>query len=144
MDVIIYKEGDAVHRVVCAEGVDINAEAIKVVPNGVTFKILDNDSMPSPVLRNAWDFDGGAVSVDLVKGKAVCNEIRRDKREEYMKENLELIQKDAAGIPLAPAQDVAAAKQDNADYKATVDDVAQTAIESATNESELLAALDIL
>ena len=141
MDVIIYKVGEKVYRTVCAEGVDINAEAKKVVPDGVTFKIINNDLMPSHVFRSAWDFDGSEVDVDIEKGKEVCHRIRRIKRDEAMADNLDIVQRNAAGIPLAPGEDATAAANANASYKANVDDVAQSAIESATTETELLDAI---
>lgn len=111
------------------------------IPENVTSQKVEHDTLPDPILRGAWKLNGSNVDVDMVKGKEVCHTIRREKRDEFMADNLEIIQKNAVGIPLAPGEDATAAANANAAYKSDVDDVAQNAIESATSESELLSAI---
>lgn len=133
MEVIVYQIEGKVYRIT---PVDLNA-----VPQGVDYKILDNDLMPSHILRNAWKLNGDLVEVDITKGKEVAHEIRREKRDSVMSANLALIEKDAMGIPLKAGESAANSKSQNNQYKKNVDDVAQSEIDNALNEDDLVAAL---
>ena len=109
-----------------------------------TCKIVDSDSLPNRVLRDAWGQDSNGDSVvDIKKGQIVAHEIRREKRTEAMKENIELIKTDSAGIPLKAGKTATKAKSENAAFKKDIDDVMQTAIDAAQSESGLLKAIDL-
>ena len=142
MKVIAYSVNGECHQVIPANGFTAE-QVVKDVPEGVPYKLVETANNPSRVLRGAWKLNNSAVDLDIDKGKEIAHEIRRDKRTEAMKENLELIQKDAAGIPLAPGENVATAKQANAAYKSDIDDVMQEAIDAASDESGLLSALGL-
>jgi len=109
-----------------------------------TCKIIDSETLPSRALRDAWvqDSKGDSV-VDIPKGKLIAHEVRREKRTEAMKINLELIQKDSMGIPLAAGKTATKAKSENAAYKKDIDDKMQTTIDAAKDESGLLKALNL-
>jgi len=142
MKVLTYQHGDELRVVIPNYQAGYTVESIRAAnpPEAVE---VDSDALPSRVLRNSWKLENGAVTIDLPKAKEIAHEIRRAKRDEYMKANLELISKDAMGIPLKSGESAAQAKQDNAQYKSTVDDVMQLAIDNATNESEILSAIGI-
>jgi len=144
MDVIIYTDPNGtLMKVIPVKGFSAEAVLAKDVPNDASgARIVDDSELPSRVLRGAWK-DDGSIGIDLPKAKEIAHTIRRAKREAYMKDNIELINKDAIGIPLVSGQSVVTAKQDNADYKANIDDVMQTTIDAARSEGGILGALGL-
>jgi hypothetical protein len=140
MEVIVYMKDGNLCRVTPAPNLTVE-QVIKDVPKGVTHKIVDGTKMPSYIIRNAWKLDGDSVQIDLVKGKEEAHSHRRFKRTEMLEANTAILAKNGAGIPLSPSENAADAASENASYMSDVDDVAQTAIDAATNESELLSAL---
>lgn len=142
MKVLVYQQGEELHRVIPNYSQGYTIESIRDAHPPEAIEV-DNETMPSRYLRNSWKLENGAVTIDLPKAKLIAHEIRREKRDEYMKDNIDLIQKHAMGIPLKQGESAAQAKLDNANYKANVDDVMQAAIEAATNEQEILTALGL-
>ena len=142
MKVLVYQSGDQLHRVTPNYSAGFTVESIKSEhpPEAVE---LDNESMPSPYLRNSWKLENNAVTIDLPKAKTIAHDIRRQKRDEYMAPNIALIEKDAIGIPLRQGESAAQAKIDNANYKTNIDDPMQVAIDNSTTESEILSALGL-
>lgn len=143
MKAVVYMTKDGLDRIVEQNG--LSAEAILAThafPAGANPRIVNNDDLPSHKLRYAWNDDGTATGIDMAKGKDIANAVRREKRSEAFKDNIEIIQNSSIGIPLKSGQSATKAKQENAKYKADIDDVAQSAIESATSEAELLAVIE--
>ena len=143
MEVLIYEVNGVLHRVVPSPDVSMAVVIKRSIPEGVEFKTMDNDTMPSHVFRNSWKVSADKVVLDIPKAKEIAHVIRREKRDEAMKANIELIQKDAMGIPLKASESVVDAKKANADYKKDIDDVMQTTIDAAKSESGLLGALGL-
>ncbi len=79
MNRIIYPTPEGgVAVIIPAESVEL---ALKDVPDGVDYKIVPEDAIPSDrFFRNAWKANGAAVEVDLPKAKAIGHDIRRAKR----------------------------------------------------------------
>lgn len=66
--------------VVPVNGVSIEQAAL-IVPEGVTYEIVDVAKIPSDRLfRNSWVKVTGKVDIDLVKAKGIGHEIRRNER----------------------------------------------------------------
>lgn len=107
----------------------------KDVPVGATnARYIDDVDLPQDrMFRNAWDDSNPEqfIGVDMVKVGEIAHEKRRAKRDEVFAPNLEVLNKNAMGIPLVAGEDAIAASTANASYKADVDDVAQTDIDAA-------------
>lgn len=143
MKAVIYMTDEGLDRIVEQNG--MSAETILAThtfPDGSKPRIVNNSDLPSHKLRAAWVDDGKVSGVDMAKGKDIANAVRREKRSEVFKDNIEIVQNDSLGIPLKSGQSATKAKQENAKYKADIDDAAQAAIESATSEAELLAVIE--
>jgi len=138
MKAVVYTTDEGLSRI--AEQNGWSAEKIletHTFPDGSNPRIVDNNSMPSHVLRDAWRDSGDIVDIDMPKSRDIANNLRREARELIFAPNSELILNDTMGIPLKKGQSVAAAKKANADYK-KIDDEIQLSIEAANNESELI------
>ena len=134
MDVIVYMQDGDLHRITPA--------IVKDVPKGADYKVLDNASMPSHKLRNAWKLNTDRVDIDIPKGKEIAHAIRREAREIALKDNVELIKSDSAGIPLkAGSKSVAVAKAENSAYM-EIDNAMQIEIDAATTENKILNAIN--
>jgi hypothetical protein len=143
MKVLVYQQGEELHRVIPNYSQGFTVESIKGEHPQEAIEV-ENDSMPSPYLRNSWKLENGSVTIDLPKAKNIAHDIRREKRDEYMADNLALIQKSAAGIPLGQNEKtVQQAQSENQIYKSTIDDPMQISIDAAINENELLTALGL-
>lgn len=140
---LFFQDSDFLCEVIPSEKRTVDDMKVgKDIPENVVFQKVEHDSLPSPVLRRAWKLEGRSVAVDVEKAKPVAHEIRRERRERVMAYNLSVIEKAALGIPLKAGEDAAKAKTQNDTYKKQVDDLAQTEIDAATSDQEILAALD--
>lgn len=63
MQVIVYPTDTGVAVVCPAPGFDVQAVAAKDVPDGVTFAIVDSDTLPDYATRDRWVWNNGAVAV---------------------------------------------------------------------------------
>ena len=121
MNVLVYMNDGKFCRVTPALGYTVESLDIsRVVPEGIAHEVVDNDSMPNPILRDAWKLTGKKVEVDITKGKEVSHSLRQSKRADAFK-----------------------SQGENSAYVAK-DNAAQTAIDAATTETELLSALNEL
>jgi len=77
--IIFQNESGGVAVIIPAESVEL---ALKDVPEGVAYEIVEDDAIPSDrFFRNAWVANGAAVDVDLDKAKDIGHDMRRTKRE---------------------------------------------------------------
>lgn len=114
--------------------VEITDLVKQVVPEGVAHEVVDAASIPSDrTFRNAWDVSGKSITTGMVKAKDIAHTARRMDRDEKMKP-LDI----KATIP-AEAKAAEAARQVIRDENAAM----QTAIDAATNEAELKAAMPV-
>jgi hypothetical protein len=88
-----------------AGGFTVESE-LKLVPQGVTGKVVDSTKMPSRLLRNAWKLNADKVDIDIPKGKEISHSLRRAARETALKDNIEIMKQGNAGIPLKAGQSV--------------------------------------
>lgn len=111
-----------------------------VPPDATNARVVTTAELPANRhYRNAWDDSNPEtfVGVNMTKAKEIAHGRRRAKRAEEFAPKLKVVEKDAAGIPLAPNENAVAAKNEMANYKANVDDVAQVAIDAAVDAVEL-------
>ena len=58
MKIIIYPEGSGISVIRPTSELSVEETALKDVPSGVKYKILDESDLPSDRdFRNAWEFD---------------------------------------------------------------------------------------
>ena len=100
---IIYKsESGGISVIVPTDSVEL---ALKDVPEGVTYKIVSADDIPSDrFFRNAWVADGAAVAVDLSKAKDIGHDIRRTMRAEEFAPFDKIIAKQIPGADAIEAE----------------------------------------
>ena len=111
--------------------------ALKDVPEGVPYEIVDAADIPSDrFFRNAWVADGAAVAVDLGKAKDIGHNIRRTMRAEEFQPFDEIIAKQ---IPGADAAEAEAARAEIRDKYAEVQD----AINAAETTDSIKLALEV-
>jgi hypothetical protein len=81
---IIYQNSEGgVSVIIPTESVEL---ALKDVPEGVAYEIVEDDAIPSDrFFRNAWVANGAAVEVDLDQAKSIGHDIRRTQRAEEFK-----------------------------------------------------------
>ena len=133
---IIYQsESGGVSVIVPTGSVEL---ALKDVPEGVPYEIVDADDIPSDrTFRNAWVIGGGAaVAVDLGKAKDIGHDIRRQQRAEEFAPFDEIIAKQ---IPGADAAEAEAARAQIRDKYAEV----QVAIDTAADPDAIKLALEV-
>ena len=125
---IIYPTPDGgVAVIIPAESVEL---ALKDVPEGVAYEIVDADDIPSDrYFRNAWVADGAAIEVDLGKAKDIGHYIRRAQRAEEFAPFDEIIAKQIPGVPAAEAE---ANRQAIRDKYALIQDVIDSASDTDT------------
>ena len=110
--------------------------ALKDVPEGVPYEIVNADDIPSDrFFRNAWVKGDCCVDLDLDKCKAVGHDIRRQKRAEEFQPFDEVIAKQ---IPGKSATEAEAKRQEIRDKYSEVQD----AIDAAESPEEIKAALE--
>jgi hypothetical protein len=100
---IIYQsESGGVAVIIPTESVEL---ALKDVPEGVAYEIVEDDAIPSDrFFRNAWVANGAAVDVDLGKAKDIGHDMRRAARAEEFKPFDEIIAKQIPGLDAAEAE----------------------------------------
>jgi hypothetical protein len=109
----------------------------RVVPAGVSYQIVDDDTIPSDrTFRDAWVNNGSTVSEDLEKSKQIGHQYRRAKRAEEFAPHDEVIAKQV------PGTDADAAEAARADIRAKYATM-QTEIDAATTTAEIKTALDL-
>jgi hypothetical protein len=100
---IIYQNSEGgVSVIIPTESVEL---ALKDVPEGVAYEIVEDDAIPSDrFFRNAWVANGTAVDVDLDKAKDIGHDIRRTQRAEEFKPYDEVIMKQIPGLDATEAE----------------------------------------
>ena len=100
---IIYQNSEGgVSVIIPTESVEL---ALKDVPEGVAYEIIEDDAIPSDrFFRNAWVANGAAVDVDLDKAKDIGHDIRRQQRAEEFKPFDEIIAKQIPGLDATEAE----------------------------------------
>jgi hypothetical protein len=130
---IIYQnETGGIAVIIPAESV---ALALKDVPEGVSYEIVDEADIPADrFFRNAWVMGDCCVDLDLDKCKAIGHDLRRQKRAEEFAPHDEVIAKQIPGMDAAAVE---AARQMERDKYAAM----QEAIDAAADPFEIKAAL---
>jgi hypothetical protein len=133
MNRIIYQTPEGgVAVIIPAESVEA---ALKDVPDGVDYEIVNTDDIPSDrFFRNAWKANGAAIEVDLPKAKAIGHDIRRAKRAEEFAPHDEVIAKQI------PGKDATQAETKRQEIRVKYDAI-QEAIDDASTPDEIKAAL---
>ena len=104
--------------------------ALKDVPEGVPYKIVDVTDIPGDrTFRGAWVSDGAAVAVDLGKAKDIGHDKRRAQRAEEFAPFDEIIAKQIPGVSAAEAE---ANRQAIRDKYALIQDVINSASDTDT------------
>ena len=135
MTKIIYKNSDGTVDIITPVG-DVNA-AIKDVPSGVSYEIVDDSKIPTDrTFRNAWVKGSGEVTENLTKSKALAHEIRREKRASEFKPHDEIISLNIPGQDTAAAETARVAIRDK--YGTM-----QTEIDNSPNTDTIKTALGI-
>ena len=79
--------------------------ALKDVPEGVAYEIVEDDAIPADrFFRNAWVANGAAVEVDLDQAKSIGHDIRRTQRAEEFQPFDEVIAKQIPGADASEAE----------------------------------------
>jgi hypothetical protein len=100
--IIFQNESGGVSIIVPTSSVEL---ALKDVPQGVPFEIVDVADIPSDrFFRNAWVADGADVAVNLDKAKAIGHDHRRTMRSEEFVPFDEIIAKQIPGADAAEAE----------------------------------------
>lgn len=134
MKKIIYSKPDGTVAVITAASGNIN-DAIKDVPSGVDYEIIDESKLPTDrKFRNAWVKGSGEVIEDVTKSKVIAHETRREKRAAEFKPHDDIISLNI------PGQDAAAAETARATIR-TKYATMQTNINNATTISKIKEAL---
>jgi hypothetical protein len=139
--VIIYNQDNGVVAVIiptpeALEQHGIQAIAIKDVPAGKPYEIVEDDAIPSDrTFRNAWVMGDCCIDHDLDKCRAIGHDIRRTKRAEEFAPHDEVIAKQ---IPGKDATQAEAKRQEIRDKYSEVQD----AIDAAESPEEIKAALE--
>jgi len=111
--------------------------ALKDVPEGVAYEIVDEADIPSDrTFRNAWVMGDCCIDHDLDKCKAIGHDIRRAKRAEEFEPFDEVIAKQ---IPGKDAEEAESKRQEIRDKYAEM----QNAIDKAKTPEKIKAALGL-
>ena len=131
---IIYQnETGGVSIIIPTESVEL---ALKDVPEGVPYEIVDAADIPSDrYFRNAWVMGDCCVEHDLDKCKEIGHDLRRAARAEEFAPYDEVIMKQIPGADATAAED---ARQQIRDKYALIQDV----IEGASTPDEIKTALE--
>jgi len=131
---IIYQnETGGVSIIIPTESVEL---ALKDVPEGVPYEIVDVDAIPSDrYFRNAWVMGDCCVEHDLDKCKEIGHQIRRQQRAEEFAPLDRVISLQLPGMDMVAAE---AGRQLIRNKYALIQDV----IEGATTPEEIKSALD--
>lgn len=130
-NVIIYKSNEGGVTIVIPaidSGLTIEEIAVKDVPQGTDFEIIDISEIPTDrTFRNAWEKNGSSIVHNMNKVKSIAHGKRREMRaKEFAPLDIE------ATIP-AKAQQAEAAREAIRQKYATM----QEKIDSATNADEV-------
>lgn len=110
------------------EATSYEEEAVKVVPEGVEYAIIDRSELPaSRTFRNAWKKNVEAVEINLDDAKVIAHEYRRRSRDEEMK---------PLDVKVTIPGEVDAAEASRADLRLQYADI-QTQIDDAKTVEEL-------
>jgi hypothetical protein len=133
MNRIIYQTPEGgVAVIIPAESVKL---ALKDVPEGVVYEIVDEADIPTDrTFRGAWVLGDCCIDHDLDKCRAIGHAIRRTKRAEEFAPLDEVIAKQIPGADSAAAEE---ARQSIREKYAAV----QEAIEAASSPDQIKAAL---
>ena len=131
---IIYQnKTGGVSIIIPTESVEL---ALKDVPEGVPYEIVDEADIPSDrYFRNAWVMGDCCVEHDLDKCKALGHDLRRQQRADEFAPYDEVIAKQIPGVDAAEAE---AKRQEIRDKYALIQDV----IEGAFTPDEIKTALE--
>ncbi len=123
MQRIIYQnETGGVSIIIPTESVEL---ALKDVPEGVPYEIVDEADIPSDrYFRNAWVMGDCCIEHDLNKCKEIGHQIRRQQRAEEFAPYDDVIAKQ---IPGADAAEAEAKRQEIRDKYALIQDVIEGA-----------------
>jgi hypothetical protein len=111
--------------------------ALKDVPEGVTYEIVDEADIPTDrYFRNAWVMGDCCIEHDLDKCKALGHDLRRQQRAEEFKPFDEVIMKQIPGADAVAAEE---ARQAIREKYALIQDV----IEGASTPDEIKTALEV-
>ena len=84
------KDGD-LHRVTPAPSFSVD-DIKKDIPEGVDYKIVENDDMPDPSKRHKWKLNGDKVEVDETKIDASSEELWTDSEIEIITDKIETLE----------------------------------------------------
>jgi hypothetical protein len=131
---IIYQsETGGVSIIIPTESVEL---ALKDVPEGVAYEIVDEVDIPSDrYFRNAWVMGDCCVEHDIDKCKEIGHDLRRQQRAEEFAPYDEVIAKQIPGVDATKAEE---ARQQIRDKYALIQDV----IEGASTPDEIKTALE--
>jgi hypothetical protein len=131
--IIFQNESGGVSVIIPTESVEL---ALKDVPEGVAYEIVDADDIPADrYFRGAWVANGVAIEVDLDKAKDIGHDIRRTKRE------AEFAPFDAIIMKQIPGNDAVEAEAKRQEIRDKYNEV-QDAIDAAESPEEIKAALE--
>jgi hypothetical protein len=135
MNRIIYPTPDGgVAVIIPAVSVEL---ALKDVPEGVAYEIVDEADIPTDrYFRNAWVMGDCCIDHDLNKCKALGHDLRRQQRAEEFKPFDEVIAKQIPGADAVAAEE---ARQAIREKYALIQDV----IEMASTPDEIKTALEV-
>jgi hypothetical protein len=135
MNKIIYPTPEGgVAVIIPAESVEL---ALKDVPEGVPYEIVDEADIPSDrTFRGAWVLGDCCINHDLDKCRAIGHDIRRTKRAQEFAPHDEVIAKQIPGKDQAQAEEARQVVRDK--YAAM-----QVAIDEAATPDEIKAALEV-
>ena len=132
--IIFQNESGGVSIIIPTESVEL---ALKDVPEGVPYEIVDEADIPSDrYFRNAWVMGDCCVEHDLDKCKEIGHDLRRQQRAEEFKPYDEVIMKQIPGADAVAAEE---ARQEIRDKYALIQDV----IEGASSPDEIKTALEV-
>jgi hypothetical protein len=131
---IIYQsESGGVAVIIPTESVEL---ALKDVPEGVAYEIVDASEVPADrTFRGAWVMGDCCIEHDIDRCREIGHDRRRAARAEEFKPHDELIAKQIPGADTAAAE---AARQDIRDKYAAI----QVEIDAAGSPDEIKAALE--
>lgn len=110
--------------------------AIKDVPDGMPFEIVDTSRIPTDrTFRNAWRKNGKAVQTDMPLARELAHGMRRSMRDVEMKPHDDIIAKQ---VPSSNADGAEAARVQLRVKYATM----QAEIDDSASEIDLLAAMN--
>jgi len=135
---IIYPNSEGGVSVIHPTGeLSIEEVAVKDVPEGVAYEIVEDDAIPSDrTFRNAWVMGDCCIEHDLDRCRAIAHDRRRQQRAEEFKPYDDVIAKQ---IPGADAAEAEAKRQEIRDKYALIQDV----IEGAATPDEIKTALEV-